>query len=337
MVGEDGGRAAKEGQKVPSVEELLKSSVKSMELPDVICERCSGIEELRMIRKARKRQQENANSRWSHQKMRVLLEKKEKQLLRFLETGIEDVSLAGVGVSEDEIRERNLPLEPLWATKKLPSLDRLGRTAKCAIVRRELLVKLPPLLCLHLQRRYGSMKISDFVKFPLFLDMSEVVGPSLVHLRAQDTNEDNSKGGQARSSSEGGGEAAKLVEGRSNGRLSFMFALAAVIEHKGGAQSGHYVTYRRQNMLLRRCRPPRDHLKENSDNDGRGTTERAQQEQWEDAKSDILANMKRVQSSKWFFASDSAVSEVSLSRVLQSQAYLLFYERLDVGRYDLGE
>eukprot|EP00466_Bigelowiella_natans_P015067 jgi/Bigna1/126365/aug1.2_g1073 len=39
MVGEDGGRAAKEGQKVPSVEELLKSSVKSMELPDVICER----------------------------------------------------------------------------------------------------------------------------------------------------------------------------------------------------------------------------------------------------------------------------------------------------------
>eukprot|EP00470_Lotharella_oceanica_P007664 CAMPEP_0170181768 /NCGR_PEP_ID=MMETSP0040_2-20121228/25969_1 /TAXON_ID=641309 /ORGANISM="Lotharella oceanica, Strain CCMP622" /LENGTH=69 /DNA_ID=CAMNT_0010426935 /DNA_START=91 /DNA_END=300 /DNA_ORIENTATION=- len=41
-------------------------------------------------------------------------------------------------------------------------------------------------------------------------------------------------------------------------------------------------------------------------------------------------NKDRVNNSKWYRVSDSSVVEVELKDVLQSQAYLLFYERLNL-------
>jgi ubiquitin C-terminal hydrolase len=39
-----------------------------------------------------------------------------------------------------------------------------------------------------------------------------------------------------------------------------------------------------------------------------------------------------LSSSRWFYISDSHVSEVGLERVLKAQAYLLFYERMVLSR-----
>jgi ubiquitin carboxyl-terminal hydrolase 30 len=72
---------------------------------------------------------------------------------------------------------------------------------------------------------------------------------------------------------------------------SYLYRLTSVISHLGDVESGHFMTYRRGPI-----RP------------------KSEQEQ-------------RLAES-WWLASDCSVDKVSLSRVLASQAYMLFYERV---------
>ena len=73
---------------------------------------------------------------------------------------------------------------------------------------------------------------------------------------------------------------------------SSFYQLVGVVEHLGSMRGGHYVAYVRG--------------------------ERAHVQKQTPEKQDIA----------WFYASDAQVKEVPLPEVLQSEAYLLFYERV---------
>ncbi len=99
-----------------------------------------------------------------------------------------------------------------------------------------------------------------------------------------------------------------------------LYSLFGIVEHSGGLHSGHYTAY---------CRVP------------------TVPSSFFDTKFENLTQLLKVMdqvwtkggkresyvhegpsSSRWFYISDSHVSEVSLERVLKAQAYLLFYERM---------
>ncbi|XP_074569664.1 ubiquitin carboxyl-terminal hydrolase 2-like [Curcuma longa] len=69
------------------------------------------------------------------------------------------------------------------------------------------------------------------------------------------------------------------------------YSLFGVVEHSGGMSGGHYIAY---------VRGQRDSGKARKD----------------------------VNSSSWFYASDAHIREAALSEVLQSEAYILFYEKM---------
>lgn len=70
-----------------------------------------------------------------------------------------------------------------------------------------------------------------------------------------------------------------------------IYRLVGAVEHSGSMGGGHYVAYVRGDKI-------------------QGKSHRA------------------VGSPSWFYASDAHVREVSFSEVLKSEAYILFYERL---------
>ncbi|GLJ13059.1 hypothetical protein SUGI_0204330, partial [Cryptomeria japonica] len=73
-----------------------------------------------------------------------------------------------------------------------------------------------------------------------------------------------------------------------------VYYLRGVVEHMGTMRSGHYVAY------VRCC----------------------EDENYQDAGRD-----GQPEKSLWYYASDSHVRRISFSEVLQSEAYLLFYEK----------
>uniref|UniRef100_A0A1D1XLJ2 Ubiquitin carboxyl-terminal hydrolase n=1 Tax=Anthurium amnicola TaxID=1678845 RepID=A0A1D1XLJ2_9ARAE len=79
------------------------------------------------------------------------------------------------------------------------------------------------------------------------------------------------------------------MDSRCKDNGSFSYHLVGVVEHSGSMRGGHYIAYVRGEKNL-------------------GKTQK-----------DV---------SSWFYASDAHVREVSLHEVLQSEAYILFYERV---------
>lgn len=75
---------------------------------------------------------------------------------------------------------------------------------------------------------------------------------------------------------------------RSNDKKKCKYQLVGLVEHSGSMSMGHYVAYVRGEKTLK----------------------------------------GGVHGQTWFYASDAHVKEVSLSEVLRSEAYLLFYERV---------
>ncbi|XP_078265049.1 ubiquitin carboxyl-terminal hydrolase 16 [Rhinoraja longicauda] len=85
---------------------------------------------------------------------------------------------------------------------------------------------------------------------------------------------------------------------------NILYSLYGVVEHSGTMRSGHYTAYVK-------ARTPNNHLSEYVMT--RGKVSR------------IDAEGPR---GSWFYVSDSRVQEVSETKVLNTQAYLLFYERI---------
>lgn len=87
------------------------------------------------------------------------------------------------------------------------------------------------------------------------------------------------------------------------GNTSVLYSLYGVVEHSGTMRSGHYTAYAKMRTM-------RNYL---SDLVFRG---------------EIPQTLETESAGQWFHISDTHVQPVTVSKVLNSQAYLLFYERL---------
>ncbi|XP_047535636.1 ubiquitin carboxyl-terminal hydrolase 16 isoform X1 [Vanessa atalanta] len=102
-------------------------------------------------------------------------------------------------------------------------------------------------------------------------------------------------------------------ERRARGGL--LYSLYGVVEHSGGMHGGHYVAY----VKVRPGAPRRSFLP------APGADSESELSGYESGEGPAGAPVPR---GRWFYVSDSMVSEVSEDKVLRAQAYLLFYERI---------
>lgn len=99
------------------------------------------------------------------------------------------------------------------------------------------------------------------------------------------------------------------------GQSKVLYSLYGVVEHSGSIHGGHYVAYVKVRPKLERKSYRWNFLPKNQ--------KKIQSE-------DNLkpAGDPDIPPGKWFYISDSYVHEVNESKVLDAQAYLLFYERI---------
>ncbi|XP_069462500.1 ubiquitin carboxyl-terminal hydrolase 45 isoform X2 [Ambystoma mexicanum] len=85
-----------------------------------------------------------------------------------------------------------------------------------------------------------------------------------------------------------------------------LYGLYGIVEHSGSLRGGHYAAYVKIRMAARKSL---EHMVSNKNVQG-------------------LKDSAEAQAGQWVYVSDTHVQTVPESRVLNSQAYLLFYERL---------
>ncbi|XP_006813669.1 ubiquitin carboxyl-terminal hydrolase 16-like [Saccoglossus kowalevskii] len=193
----------------------------------------------------------------------------------------------------------------------------------------------PPILTLHLKRfqqaGYSLRKVNRHVDFPLTLDIAPFCS-----------------------------ENCKDVADSKN---QILYSLYGLVEHSGRLQGGHYTAYvkvrqpsqrliafvqliqngKRANKSLNKNKDQHNN-ESKSDTNGQDVamaTEKPVQEgnhdtnSKDDEKVDSTHNMfvdfeppSCPAEGKWFYISDTHVSEVTEAKVLNSQAYVLFYERM---------
>ncbi len=274
-----------------SVEALLRAYVQPERIEGVLCERCSAEEKLADVQA---KLREPKSKRWSTPEARRMLRAEEVKLGSFLETGIEPDRRKGAAEAADDGDDAPLGVLPRERKRNAATLERLELIAKCDVVKRELVLKLPPLLCLHLQRGLGATKDARHVRFGLILDLASLAQTTLSVL----THRVGSRGGLV---SMDDFSQVGMVSSDSD----MVYVLAAVVVHLGsGGNQGHYVTFRRGTVLPQTSTGERKKLTP------------AEAERW------------AASESEWYYASDKQVRKVSVARVLQAQAYLLFYERV---------
>jgi ubiquitin C-terminal hydrolase len=163
--------------------------------------------------------------------------------------------------------------------------------------KRILFARLPRVICLHMNRLLGPYKLSNSVQFPLILDLSPYnIGPFLA-----------AQGPPSSSSSRSTSSFLYANQGYNNPHS--IYKLCAVVVHHGGADSGHFTTYRKYYKYKYRT-------VESSSRTGTATESKPEEKSFTDDK-DI----------EWVHISDENVQKVSVEQVLQCQAYLLFYEK----------
>lgn len=99
------------------------------------------------------------------------------------------------------------------------------------------------------------------------------------------------------------------------GQTKVLYSLYGIVEHSGSIHGGHYVAYVKVRMPLEENSYRWQFIPKN------------QTEKVENTPNGALGDPV-VPKEKWYYISDSYVSEVPESKVLSAQAYLLFYERI---------
>ncbi|KAK4874090.1 hypothetical protein RN001_013450 [Aquatica leii] len=99
------------------------------------------------------------------------------------------------------------------------------------------------------------------------------------------------------------------------GQSKILYTLFGVVEHSGSLHGGHYVAYVKVRPPLQNQSYRWQYLPKNHKNYQSSRVKGAE------------ANLD-VPTGKWFYVSDSYVMEVAENKVLNAQAYLLFYERI---------
>ena len=119
-----------------------------------------------------------------------------------------------------------------------------------------------------------------------------------------------------------------ILQGVKSDQTKVLYALYGVVEHSGRLTGGHYTAYvkvRPRNTQLGQF------LNRQDTNNVRleKLLETLQQNQCNERHADEEAEEESVAPpGKWYYISDSSVSEAHESSVLRCQAYLLFYERI---------
>ncbi|XP_065565333.1 ubiquitin carboxyl-terminal hydrolase 16/45-like isoform X2 [Artemia franciscana] len=187
--------------------------------------------------------------------------------------------------------------------------------------RKQLLIFIPPaILTIHLKRftHCGTTlkKVNRHVGFPLILDLAPFCSAASSGISTVSSNQNH-----------------------------ILYSLYGVVEHSGRLDSGHYTACVKvrpmdgdpkqflrtmscstsdidtliESMTDERPQTP-DLLKELPSDFGRSSSEFSE--------SDLDNLGIKIPSSKWYYVSDTQVNSVDIDRVLKSQAYLLFYERI---------
>lgn len=185
-----------------------------------------------------------------------------------------------------------------------------GKTINTNATKQFLISSLPAVLILHLKRfqigpRHSFRKLATHVTFPVTLDMGPFCAASP--------------------------QISKKYRTVNRKQKKILYSLYGVVEHSGGMHGGHYVAYVKVRPKLtpddprwkfvsklyneQRHKNQGDTVKNGYDSDDSVTS-------WPDEEN------VAVPPGKWYYVSDSRVSEVPEERVLSTQAYLLFYERI---------
>jgi PREDICTED: similar to CG4165-PA len=168
----------------------------------------------------------------------------------------------------------------------------------------------PPILTLHIKRfevdaRHITLKkINQFISFPLKLNLSPFT--SRIYLPLSKLFEDH------------------LSDPPNN---TMIYDLYAVVEHSGSIRSGHYTAYiklRKAGKSLQkfiRLSPFVTSIEE--------IVESIDYNNFNDFDHTFNGEEESKEEGKWFYISDSQVAASDVFSVLHSQAYLLFYERIE--------
>lgn len=177
-----------------------------------------------------------------------------------------------------------------------------GKTVYTNATKRFLVSSPPAILILHLKRfqigpRCMFRKMSKHVDFPTILDLAPFCAMDKL----------------------------KKLPNVARGQNELQYSLYGVVEHSGGMHGGHYVAYVKVRPQVK-AGDPRWWFLPKSANIPAGDDA--------DSESDLSGYesgegpQAPAATGKWYYVSDSMVSEVSEEKVLRAQAYLLFYERI---------
>lgn len=184
-----------------------------------------------------------------------------------------------------------------------------GKNVYTNATKRFLVSSPPAILILHLKRfqigpRCLFRKMSKHVDFPTVLDLAPFCAMDKL----------------------------KKLPNVKRGQNELLYSLYGVVEHSGGMHGGHYVAYVKVRSPVKPGDPRWWFLPKSANTAPSGSTD-------DNADSDTSlsgyesgdsppSNAPEVPKGKWYYISDSMVSEVSEDKVLSAQAYLLFYERI---------
>ncbi|XP_076655681.1 ubiquitin specific protease 16/45 isoform X2 [Halictus rubicundus] len=157
-----------------------------------------------------------------------------------------------------------------------------------------LISRVPAVLILHLKRfqaqRIDFRKVTRHVSFPILLDLSPIC---------------------------------------KNHKKPKMYSLYGVVEHSGTIHGGHYVAYVKSRSPLTSDDPRWSFLpSKDAQETEESSSSQSSDSEGEEAAAASHQTTVEPPPGKWYYVSDSRVTEVDETTVLRSQAYLLFYERI---------
>lgn len=185
-----------------------------------------------------------------------------------------------------------------------------GKTVYTNATKRFLVSSPPAILILHLKRfqigpRCMFRKMSKHVDFQTILDLAPFCAMDKL----------------------------KKLPNVARGQNELLYSLYGVVEHSGGMHGGHYVAYVKVRQPVKDGDPKWWFLPKSGNttlaNAGSGDNEADSESELSGYESgEGPTSTVEPPPGKWYYVSDSMVSEVTEEKVLRAQAYLLFYERI---------
>ena len=179
-----------------------------------------------------------------------------------------------------------LPLETLLSAPDPPPLQ-IKSYVKRTFMKRLTITRMPPLLCLHMNRLIGDTKLNTHVSFAATLDRAIIDKLQNRVWPSQDQASQSSDADQREvvtdadsSQIESAKEPASTATALKHSSTPSSYALRAVVMHHGRSRGGHFTTYRRHSVRQRIA---------------------------------------------WSWCNDFQVTPASFAAVQKAQAYMLFY------------